>query len=112
MEQHYNCELINNEETFPMGAYSFGLAPEADGCEDIIIPCIYDEIFSSQQPLPRWYEVEGETPIFEISVEPVNYYELMTKDFGAIEVLAVAPAEGVEEESAVPKEIAFGLSYY
>ena len=45
-------------------------------------------------------------------MEPVNYYDLMTKDFSAIEVLAVGPGEGVEEESSVPKEIAFGISYY
>lgn len=30
MEQHYNCELVNNEETFAMGAYKFGKAPIAD----------------------------------------------------------------------------------
>ena len=36
----------------------------------------------------------------------------MTKDFNPIEVLAVAPGEGVGEESSVPKEVAFGISYY
>jgi len=112
MEQHYVCELVANEDTFWMGAFSFGLAPEADGCEDVIIQCTYDEIFMSQSPLPRWYEVEGETPLFELSTEPVDYFDLMQKDFNAIEVLAVAPAEGVGEENSVPKEVAFGVSYY
>ena len=47
MEQHSQCELVPNEETFAVGAFSFGAAPEADGCEEVVIECIYDEIFAS-----------------------------------------------------------------
>ena len=48
MEQHFACELVPNEETFWMTDFSFGLAPVADGCEEVIIQCVYDEIFVSQ----------------------------------------------------------------
>jgi hypothetical protein len=33
MEQHHTCELVKNEETYAMTAYSFGQAPTADACE-------------------------------------------------------------------------------
>ena len=95
-----------------MEDFSFGLAPLSDICEEVVIDCIYDEIFETQLPQPRWYEVEGETPLFEVSTEPVSYYDLMTKDFSPIEVLAVGPAEGAEEDNSVPKEVGLAISYY
>lgn len=112
MEQHHDCELIAKEETYYMGPYSFGEKPIADTCEEIGIQCVYDEIFDSNNPMDRWFEVEAETALFDVSVDPVNYYDLMAKDFEPTEVLAVAPEEAVEEEGTVPKSIELILSYY
>ena len=68
MEQHYECELIAKEETYFMGPYSFGEKPIADNCEELAISCVYDEIFEGNNPMSRWFEVEGETSLFDISV--------------------------------------------
>ena len=45
-------------------------------------------------PLPRWFSVEEETGLFEISILPVNYEDLMHKDFDSMEVLGVGPSPG------------------
>lgn len=95
-----------------MTEYSFGKEPIADKCSDVLLNCMYDEIFIDKQPLQRWFEVEGGTPLFDISVDPVDYNELMTKQFSTVEVLPAAPeAEGAQEDF-VPKNIAFDISYY
>lgn len=113
MEQHYACELVPREETLYMTEYSFGKAPTADTCEEVVVNCVYDEVFVGQQPLPRWFEVDAGVPIFEVSTEPVRYNDLMTKDFGSIEVLAVAsPDNPGGEDGEVPKTIAFVIFYY
>lgn len=113
MEQHYACDLVPREETLFMTEYSFGKAPTADACEDVVVNCVYDEVFVGQQPLPRWFEVDAGVPIFEVSTDPVRYEDLMTKEFGAIEVLAVAsPDNPGGEDGEVPKTVAFVIEYY
>mmetsp|Transcript_30594 Transcript_30594/g.46929 ORF Transcript_30594/g.46929 Transcript_30594/m.46929 type:complete len:383 (-) Transcript_30594:3407-4555(-) len=64
MEQHYACTLVPYEDTESMGTFSFGQYPTADTCEEAEIDCIYDEMFGGQQPLPRWFEAGGESPLF------------------------------------------------
>jgi hypothetical protein len=45
--------------------------------------------------LQRWFEVGSGQPIFDISIDPVEYNDLMNKTFNDIEILTVAPdAEG------------------
>lgn len=113
MEQHYACELVPREETLFMTEYSFGKAPTADTCEEVVVNCVYDEVFVGQQPLPRWFEVDAGVPLFEVSTDPVRYDDLMTKDFGSIEVLAVASPENPGgEDGEVPKTISFVIFYY
>lgn len=112
VEQHYACELVPYEDTHWMRAYSFGERPHADACEEVLINCVYDEIFLGQQPLPRWFEVEGGTPLFDVSVSPVVYDDLVARDFSEFEVLPVAPEEGAGEEGVVPKTVALAIAYY
>jgi len=76
------------------------------------INCVYDEQFSDVQPLSRWFEVEPETPIFDLSIDPVDYEGLMTKEFKEVEVLTVAPEGGTGEQRMVPRTINFEISYY
>ena len=112
MEQHSACDLVAREETRWMSEYSFGMTPTADTCEEVQVNCVYDEVFVGQQPLPRWFEVEGGTPLFDVSVEPVNHDDLLARDFTNLEVLPVAPEEGAGEEQVVPKSVELSLDYY
>ena len=112
IEQHYGCELVAREETLFMEPYSFGEEPTADACAELVIPCVYDEIFESSTSMVRWFEVGGETPLFDISIDPVAYGDLMARDFTDLEILAVAPDPGVDDEGVVPKNIAFEISYF
>jgi len=98
MEQHYACALVAQEKTLWMSEYSFGERPTADTSSDVSINCVYDEVFVGQQPLPRWFEVEAGTPLFDVSVHPVNHDDLLAKEFSEFEVLPVAPEEGAGEE--------------
>jgi hypothetical protein len=112
LEQHYACALVPREDTRWMQAYSFGERPHADGCEEVLVTCVYDEVFHGQQPLPRWFEVEGGTPLFDVSVEPVSYHDLVGKAFSEFEILSVAPEEATAEEGVVPTAVEFSIDYY
>jgi hypothetical protein len=43
--------------------------------------------------MPRWFELEGESPMFDVSVDPVAYYDFMTKEFADSEILSIGPGE-------------------
>ena len=55
MEQHHVCELIENFDTRWMAEFTFGARPRADSCEEVLINCVYEEVFVGQQPLSRWF---------------------------------------------------------
>jgi len=112
VEQHYACELVPYEDTRWMTAYSFGERPRADICEAVLVNCVYDEVFLGQQPLPRWFAVEGGAALFDLSVAPVVYDDLIAKDFAEFEVLPVAPEEGAGEDGVVPKTVGLAIDYY
>jgi len=38
-----------------MTEFSFGLTPDSDGCDEIVINCVFDEIPEDAPPLPRWF---------------------------------------------------------
>ena len=63
-------------------------------------------------PLPRWFTVEEETGLFEISVLPVNYDDLMHKDFDSMEVLGVGPSPGGGDDGQVPTNVFFEIAYF
>ena len=89
-EQNFECEHVSQEDIRPTGEFAFGSSPVADSCTDLKIECFYDEIFSDKQPLLRWFEVRSDSPIFDISIDPVDYEELINKDFEDIEILNFA----------------------
>ena len=64
-----------------MTEYSFGLKPTADTCDAVEIDCMYDEIFNTNQPLQRWFEVQAETPLFDITVDPKLFADMVGADF-------------------------------
>jgi len=57
------------------------------------------------QPIPRWFEVDGGTPIFDLVVEPVDYDDLMNREFTEFEVLPVGPENGGAEEGFLPRDV-------
>ena len=81
MEQHQACTLIPYNETVRMNEYSFGLKPTADFCEDALIQCVYDEKISERQPNDRWFEVLTGTNIFQVTVEPFLFEDVLESDY-------------------------------
>ena len=95
-----------------MTEFSFGQKPLSDSCEEIIIQCVYDEIPMEAPPLPRWFEVDGGTSLFSMVVEPVDYEEMMTKEFEPTEVIEIGPENGGGEEGFLPMNVILHLSYF
>ena len=95
-----------------MTEFSFGGSPSSDTCEEIIINCVYDEIPEQTTPLPRWFEVEGGTPLFSLAIEPVPYEDMMTKEFADVEMLEVGPENGAGDAGFLPMNVIVHLSYY
>ena len=56
----------------------FGSTPVTDSC-NLDIECFYDEIIGVRQPLPRWFEVDSGSSLFDISIEAVEYEDLMQR---------------------------------
>ena len=92
MEQHHECALVPHADTEWMSEYSFGKSPRADTCENVEINCIYDENLGDTQPIPRWFEIESGSSIFDISVSPVTSEELLKTEFKEVQILKVEPA--------------------
>lgn len=96
-----------------MKELSFGQSPTSDTCSQVVIPCFYDEIIGNGQPLPRWFEVEGGTTLFNLIKQPINFDDFKNKDFDAAEVMGIGPGDqGAEGEGTVPQLIEFSVSYY
>ena len=96
-----------------MGMFDFGMEPTSDQCEELVIECMYDEIPAESAPLPRWFEIAAGEALFNIGNEPVDYEDMITKEFKEAEITAVGPEEnGGDEEGVVPIDVAIGLSYY
>lgn len=95
-----------------MTDFSFGGTPDSDTCDEIIIKCIYDEIPSESTPLPRWFEVDGGTTLFSLTVEPTDYELMMTNEFGDTEMLEVGPENGGGDEGFLPMNVIVHLSYF
>lgn len=112
IEQNSECTIVDRDETIFMTEFSFGGSPDSDSCDEIIIKCAYDEIPSETAALPRWFEVEGGTPLFSLVVEPVDYEDMMTREFDELEVIEVGPENGGGDEGYLPMNIILHLSYF
>lgn len=74
---------------------------------------MYDEIPGNGQPLPRWFEVEAGTTLFNIIKEPINFFDFKTRIFDTSELLAVGPGDqGADSEGTIPQNYIFTISYY
>lgn len=93
IEQHSACELVSPEETKYMQELSFGQVPTSDSCSDVVIECFYDEIPENSQPLPRWFEVEAGSTLFNLIKEPIGVDDFRNKVFDTSELLAVGPGD-------------------
>jgi hypothetical protein len=112
MEQHQACTLIPFNETVWMNEYSFGLKPTADFCEDALIQCVYDERISERQPNDRWFEVLTGTPIFQVTVEPFLFEDVLEMDYDPTQILEVFPAYEGDFTDMIPRAITLTISYY
>ena len=81
MEQNSQCTIVPRDDTIFMAEFSFGGTPDSDSCDEIIIDCVYDEVPEDAPPLARWFEVEGGSPLFSLSIAPVDYEDMMVKEF-------------------------------
>lgn len=95
-----------------MTEFSFGGAPESDGCTEIEINCAYDEVPAEAPPLARWFEVDGGTPLFRLVVEPADYEDMMFKEFSDVEAIEVGPENGGGDEGYLPRNVVLHLSYF
>ena len=86
-----------------MKELSFGQSPTSDGCNEINIQCLYDEIPANGQPLPRWFEVEAGTTIFNLIKEPITFFDFKQKTFDPSEILQVGPGDqGSNGDTMIP----------
>lgn len=112
-EQHYECVLVPVEETKFMYEYAFRQSPNADKCSQIVVQCVYDELWNDdQQSLTRWFEIGAEESLFDFSVLPVGANQVESKEFSDSEILSVAPEGGAGDLSTAPQSISLGLYYY
>jgi hypothetical protein len=95
-----------------MNEYSFGLEPTADFCEDALIQCVYDERISERQPNDRWFEVLTGTPIFQVTVEPFLFEDVLEMDYDPTQILEVFPAYEGDFTDMIPRAITLTISYY
>ena len=62
--------------------------------------------------MPRWFEVDGGSPLFNLVVEPIDYEDMMSKEFSDVEVIEVGPETGGGDSGYLPMNVILHLSYY
>lgn len=112
MEQNSQCTIVDPTETIFMTEFSFGGTPDSDTCEEIIIDCVYDEVPEEAPPLARWFEVDGGSTLFSLTIEPVSYDDMMNSEFGDTEMLEVGPENGGGDEGFLPTNVILHLAYF
>ena len=96
-----------------MGMFDFGQSPTSDQCEEVVIECKYDEVPADSTPLPRWFEIAAGETLFDLINEPVDYEDMVNREFSESEVTNVGPAEnGGDEEGVLPVNIAMTMAYF
>ena len=73
---------------------------------------MYDEIPMDAPPLARWFEVDGGTPLFSVTIEPVEYEDMMSREFDITELIEIGPENGGGEEGFLPMNVILHLSYF
>ena len=106
------CNLVPYNEIVPISQYSFGSYPHADTCRDIIINCIYDEIFVDMQPDPRWFEVEGGTVLMYVSKDPLSAKALASGRLADTKLIPVTIASTQAGGRVVPAIVHLKFMYF
>ena len=74
-EQNENCTLVSLNDTVVVTLFEFGKSPVADSCENILIECIYDEVFSNDTGTTKWFE-KTSTALFYLVSSPLTAEEM------------------------------------
>jgi len=112
-EQNYECVLVEVNSTVYMSEYSFRQAPKADSCFEVVVECVYDEVWSDdQESLTRWFEVDAETALFDFSINPISASEIEGAEFSENDVLSVAPQGGAGGLNTAPQSVALSIQFY
>src|SRR3990167_4255210 len=75
-EAHPRCSLVPQNDVVPIDNFKFGMQPNADTCEDIIIDCKYSEnVTALDSTKTYWFQAKTQANIFSFYLDPVTSEE-------------------------------------